>query len=388
MHNRMFGLECLRASAVLMVVYKHGAFIQGDSLILKKLYTVFPMGYFFLDTIIFFVLSGYLVGRILIRIISHQHFNSKMLIEFWIRRWARTLPNYFLILSVLIFVTWEQNQPISLLRYVCFSQSFLPAPMGLFPEAWSLCVEEWFYFLVPLLLYISIKLNYLNPQKVILFWGIVITLFCTSIRVYEISQWSIWTQSEWDEHIRKPVIFRLDSIMYGVLAAYVNVYYSKAWERWKNLVFIMACCLLGVLYWLKFTASRGFYDYGYLTLGPLSAALLLPKFSSWKKESGYLVKCIIFISSISYAMYILHLSFIQFNCLPKIMGWILPFPILRSYYFVLQYSLYWLLTISGAYFLSKYYERPLTSLRDKINFNNWSFSELLKFRKKINAVNE
>src|SRR5262249_43819084 len=43
-------------------------------------------------------------GRILLRTIDRQDFNVRLLAQFWVRRWCRTLPNYLLVLSFLVIV--------------------------------------------------------------------------------------------------------------------------------------------------------------------------------------------------------------------------------------------------------------------------------------------
>jgi len=63
---------------------------------------------------VFFVLSGFLIGRILLRTIDRQDFNGHLLAQFWVRR---------------------------------------------FDEAWSLSIEEWFYLSIPIPLYLSTKLR-------------------------------------------------------------------------------------------------------------------------------------------------------------------------------------------------------------------------------------
>ena len=52
---------------------------------------------------IFFVLSGFLIGGILIKVLETEPATFKTLFNFWIRRWFRTLPNYLFILLILIF---------------------------------------------------------------------------------------------------------------------------------------------------------------------------------------------------------------------------------------------------------------------------------------------
>jgi peptidoglycan/LPS O-acetylase OafA/YrhL len=164
-NKRIFGLDLLRTGAIFCVVYGHGYYlIEGTSLgnlIPKEIYNL-PV---FDGVSIFFVLSGFLIGRILLRTVLKENFNGRMLIEFWIRRWFRTLPNYFFILSILVIYSFIfvnqplEDQPVHLYRYFSFTQNLTSPHPNFFPEAWSLSVEEWFYLCIPIPLYFSTKLN-------------------------------------------------------------------------------------------------------------------------------------------------------------------------------------------------------------------------------------
>lgn len=67
----------------------------------------------------------------------------------------RTIPPYLLALflaSALILNDYHSN----IVRYVTFTQNWLyveDAPV-LFPVGWSLSIEEWFYIVFPLFVYI------------------------------------------------------------------------------------------------------------------------------------------------------------------------------------------------------------------------------------------
>lgn len=94
--KRVYGLDVLRAIAIFLVVLGHGNInVAGD--LFENIPTI-PL----IDGVeLFFVLSGFLIGSILIKIITkEQGLSAKSLTNFWKRRWFRTLPNYFLILLV------------------------------------------------------------------------------------------------------------------------------------------------------------------------------------------------------------------------------------------------------------------------------------------------
>ena len=79
--NRIFGLDVMRAVAVLSVVYAHGYYVLGDVAPDRGHRVSFVVG-----VTLFFVLSGFLIGRILLRTIDRQDFNGPLLAQFWIRR--------------------------------------------------------------------------------------------------------------------------------------------------------------------------------------------------------------------------------------------------------------------------------------------------------------
>jgi peptidoglycan/LPS O-acetylase OafA/YrhL len=92
---------------------------------------------------IFFVLSGFLIGGILLKQYSEPP-SKKLLIDFWMRRWMRTLPNYFLILILLCVLHTLLDAEFKIQntgRYFIFSQNLFQKHPRFFPEAWSLSVE-------------------------------------------------------------------------------------------------------------------------------------------------------------------------------------------------------------------------------------------------------
>lgn len=69
--------------------------------------------------------------------------------RFWKRRWLRTLPAYYTVLTLtLIQAAWQGRFHLDQLSYFLFLQSYLYEPSPFFSVAWSLCVEEHFYLLI------------------------------------------------------------------------------------------------------------------------------------------------------------------------------------------------------------------------------------------------
>ncbi len=135
--KRNLGLDLLRAIAILSVFFAHGVT------------SLAPLG---LGVDLFFVLSGFLIGRIYFRARNTGQFS---LGRFWVERWWRTLPPYFAALALFALAErWIQSNPISW-QYVFFLQTF--TGMKGFGPSWSLCVEEHFYLALPLLALLAEK---------------------------------------------------------------------------------------------------------------------------------------------------------------------------------------------------------------------------------------
>src|SRR5262245_19657934 len=98
MHSRNFGLDVVRSAAILPVLAVHYlAFTVPQAPAL-----VWPYG--ILGVTIFFVLSGFLIGRIMLRQFDRSA-GWPELLTFYQRRWLRTLPLYYLALVVGLFVS-------------------------------------------------------------------------------------------------------------------------------------------------------------------------------------------------------------------------------------------------------------------------------------------
>ena len=87
-HGRVYGLDVFRAFAILFVLIGHSF---EHSKIPPQLQVFGRLG--ILGVELFFVLSGFLIGSIIMRLIDKNSFqNFSDIVIFWKRRWLRTLP--------------------------------------------------------------------------------------------------------------------------------------------------------------------------------------------------------------------------------------------------------------------------------------------------------
>ena len=115
--NRVYGLDILRAMAIIFVMLVHGKAYFPESI--QKLHTYIQ----FDGVSIFFVLSGFLIGGILIKLFETKKINWNLMMHFWIRRWYRTLPNYFLVLILIILMKNYYEELSEHWTYFVFSQN-------------------------------------------------------------------------------------------------------------------------------------------------------------------------------------------------------------------------------------------------------------------------
>jgi len=361
--NRIFGLDLLRAFAVLFVVYGHGYNMLSE-VIPKYPYLIL----FFDGVTMFFVLSGFLIGRILLRTVAKDDFSGQTLTQFWIRRWFRTLPNYFLVLTVLVVVFYVNDWPLpeGLIKYFFFAQSIAAPHPDFFPEAWSLAVEEWFYLVIPIPLYLSTKLRNIDKRRLMLLWIAATVLLVTAFRIYRAYRFNYSTVRELDLEVTQQVLPRFDSLMFGVLGAYVSLYHPHRWHGLARVALVAGICLL-LFDKVFFAVTRSLFyaKYFTLTLSAVGTLLLLPTLSSWQRTTGWFVSAVTFVSLTSYSMYLLNFTPVSGIILPAAMSSLSRICLSCSQNEWLQYTAYWIITVSASYLLYRYFERPMTALREK-----------------------
>lgn len=362
--ERIYGLDILRAIAILTVVlghYRHS---------IEKYINVDLYMFFILDGVtIFFVLSGFLIGGILIKLIDKKHFSKDELFKFWTRRWYRTLPTFLLVFFILIILNLFVNNsfPEKWFYYLFFIQNFFTVvPSSFFPEAWSLSIEEWFYLIIPTLLFVTFKFTS-NVKKVLFFWIIVVIVFVTIYRTSKAISLQCDDIMCWVLNIRQLVVTRIDSMMFGFLAAYLNFYYNDLFLRKKTFYFILGFILIWIPQFFNYLYPTNFLftNFFLLPLFSIGTMLLLPKLLSIKKGDGFIYRFITMISLVSYSMYLLHWS-VMYVFGWKIFRHLFPFfdhdTIYISFF---RYGFLLSSTILLSIIVYKFFELPTLKLRDR-----------------------
>ncbi len=317
---RVFGLDALRAAAILAVVLTHYFVVLYPHM--PPWFGLLGHGGFY-GVELFFVLSGFLIGRILLRQASELGKASQLSV-FYMRRWFRTLPLFWLFLCVNvlleIFLRRRQMSLGEVLAQGFFLRNFAAFHLSFFPESWSLAIEEWFYLLFPAALWLGLCLIPKNVgsgakrfEIVFLSAALTFFLFSTIARVLVASH----PDATWAVGERMVVINRFDGLMFGVLAAWLSLRHENLWQARPRLAALIGVVLLFAMYATLWKIVDHHWQPGddnyfartwRFTLVSLGFALLLPFASGWKlQRENSLSTSVRRIALWSYALYLVHI---------------------------------------------------------------------------------
>jgi len=264
---------------------------------------------------LFFVLSGFLISRQLFRSIAAT--GTFSLRTFYWKRALRILPAYLVVLGAYFCfpVMHEREALPSLVRFVTFTQNFGLdlRTSGTFSHAWSLCIEEQFYLILPLVLLglLAIRAGrraaWLLPALFAL--GLVARALVYEAKLAPIEGDESFAVA-WYQWIYYPTWSRLDGLLVGIAIAAIHEFRPAL--RTKMLAhgerfFVLAIVLWGVSWWrcadadslvssvLSFPAIS--IVYGLLVLAALSPSSNLARTGSQITRS---------IATLSYALYLSH----------------------------------------------------------------------------------
>ena len=230
--NRYPALHGLRVLAIVTVVQFHitWIFFGEQSIWLDRGFVDSSLTIFFgMD--LFFMLSGFLIGSILLR--SLQLDGTQNIKRFYLRRIFRTFPSYYIVLTVLaLATTLTMAQRHHLKWEYLYVTNFMPLgrPDVIMFWGWSLGLEEQFYLTVPILFFVLHRLGSDRRRIALLIalWasGIAIRLF---IYLHHEGPWT-------DLALYGALYFRthtrFDTIAAGILLAFVQHRYGDAIARW------------------------------------------------------------------------------------------------------------------------------------------------------------
>ncbi len=295
-------IDGLRAVAIIPVILFHLGYnnVRG--------------GYMGVD--VFFVISGYLITGILTNDIKNQNFSFY---RFWIRRIKRLFPLLLsVVLFTLIFASFFVFKPtvksISkdvfplIFSYFNFHALFdfgdywgEKSGQSFFLHAWSLSVEEQFYFFYPFFLFFSYKFfkNFFIPI-------LLITIASFVFFIYKI------TFSENIDFAFYMLPTRIWELSIGGLVSLIKI--REGQNSFTNLFFSSIGFVMIV--WSYFFGAK---TTDFTVIFPIIGSILIILYSSTNELIGKFLsmKILVFIGKISYSLYLWHwVIIIMMNNMP------------------------------------------------------------------------
>ncbi|MGB7205244.1 MAG: acyltransferase [Anderseniella sp.] len=297
--RRVIALDGFRGLMTVVVVISHffGEVKHGISALM--------MGWMAVDA--FFVLSGYLIGRLIIEKQSHKNFFW----TFYVRRICRTFPIYFVCVIVVFYIegvfhpeTTYQTETFPLWTYLAFIQNFWMSASNSIgthwlSPTWTLAVEEQFYLVAPAMVIFTPR-RYLMP--------VLISLMLLAMGA---RTWITVSGVASPLSAQVMLITNADVLVAGIIGAVAIKTWHVNWQsldqflRVAPVVLIFATLLLGAVTGVESTI---FEMLAQTMIAVAFAMMILSLVRGSPEARRYENKVLCFFGNISYAVYLTHLT--------------------------------------------------------------------------------
>jgi peptidoglycan/LPS O-acetylase OafA/YrhL len=292
-------IDGLRAIAILLVIIFHTfpSLMKGG----------------FIGVDVFFVISGFLISKI---IFLNLHDNTFSFTEFYTRRINRIFPALIIMLLISLILGWftlTANEYRQLGKHIIGGATFVSnfiswKEIGYFDNAadtkpllhlWSLGIEEQFYIVWPFILWVS--------------WKKKINLLLTITFIFLVSIFLFFFLANYDASATfySPPT-RFWEILLGGLLAYIKLYKSnflQTFDKHQNAQSIIGISL--ILFSAFFIQENIFLGAGIL-LPTLGTFLILSADQSWINRIILSNRVLVWIGLISYPLYLWHWPLLSF----------------------------------------------------------------------------
>lgn len=349
----MVQLDTLRAVSIILVLMQHfspvKSFFGSEG--------IFPLGFIGVD--IFFVLSGFLISRSLIKEREDKIPLYKKAIRFTSKRALRLFPVYYVVLLVAVCFNYYDIQSYWLWMFG-YASNFLAAveghPTWGFTQFWSLAVEEQFYLFWPWMVWLISGKKIKNLFIAFILSGILVR---TGMYLLDCSPISI----------RFSTFALFDLFGMGALLAYIHTQ-GEAHAKTK-LINSLACFGLAGMFIIIISrvlmlpglsspaVSLIFFSFfgSFVYVSLVHHMALGIKTHKWFFENQFLI----YVGKISYGIYIYH-NFVK-DLLPKTIEY---FGYSMSGVFIFDFTLLSAVTILVSGLSWKLIEQPFLRLKARL----------------------
>jgi peptidoglycan/LPS O-acetylase OafA/YrhL len=333
--NRYPALHGLRVIAILSVLQIHVTHVLCGDIIGKRNRLLTPeliqsSYWVFFGMDLFFMLSGFLIGSILLR--SLELSGTQNIRRFYVRRMFRTFPSYWVVLTVLaLTTTLSALQHKNLLLEYVYGTNFASLEPGsvVMIWGWSLALEEQFYLAVPALFFILYRLRRDSHRIALL---LVLWLLALAVRLYIYfygAHASHWSYVDLHLALYFRTYTRFDTLVAGILLVFVRQYYGAAISQWLKAPFHRALVGMVSLACVWLLHSPEMFGYDHLLLvdvfawGTVTSVMYFGPLLMLLDGEGWIPRALslpIFrrIATLGYGIYLVHIPIIQYVCVPVV----------------------------------------------------------------------
>jgi peptidoglycan/LPS O-acetylase OafA/YrhL len=364
--NRTNGLDTLRAIAIALVfMYHYRVFVSNE----PTFGFASVVGWVGVD--LFFVLSGYLIAnQVFAGVARRQQLSPKL---FYVRRGLRTLPAFWFVLALyFLFPAHMGGQPPPpLWRFLTFTQNLGLQGGTAFSHAWSLCIEEQFYLVLPLLVVAGAGITTFRSRA----WALLITLLVVGI-IARTWLWYSFEEVNYQRYIYYSTLCRFDEFLPGVALAILKNFHRPLWERitgygQRTLAIgaIATGAMLYAIYHGDFTDDSGYRSFivclGFSLVAMAFAVLVLAALSPGSWLNRLRVPGAHHLALWSYSIYLSHKA-IAHIVHAQLALWVLP-PGIEP--LVITFA-----CLTGGWLLYRLVEAPFMAYRDRLFPSSFSTS--------------
>ena len=305
--ERIHGLDTLRACAIVLVVLHHYVlFVSGE----PTFGWVGEIGWAGVD--LFFALSGYLIGNQIFEALRSE--GGLSLPRFYARRLLRTLPTYYVVLALYFLWPWFRAGSTlpPLWKFLTFTQNLNLNPGTAFSHAWSLCIEEQFYVLLP-----ACALGIAALRRSLLWTWLAVGLAFAAgmaVRAYVWDEYvggDLHGRTHYYQFIYYSSLCRFDELMAGVALALLKNFHGRAWQHVTshgNVMLAVGLLASGLAFYLFLLDHLGFmltvFGYPLLALG--FGLLIVAALSDGSLLNATAIPGAARLALYSYAIYLTH----------------------------------------------------------------------------------
>lgn len=297
------GLAALQVAAAHLRALQYPGFSTVEKPPLLFLGLAFSSGFAYLAVIVFFVLSGWLVGGSFLNKLNSERAFRHYAIDRVSRLWVVLVPTFVVVLLAgavvgeldTKHVSFSATEPYSVGAFVgnmVGLQTIIVPPFGANFPLWSLANETWYYVLFPLLILVFRAKTMATRVVAVLAIGAIVQLVHGTILLY----FSIW--------------------LLGAAFSRVRIEAGQVW-RWALLLLLVGCA---AFIRLKGTTNFTLKEYPEYLLFSLVFVLFLSSMQ-FKRQAGSkldrLDRIGRFFANFSFTLYVLHVPMIL------VMGYVL-----------------------------------------------------------------